>query len=355
MSLASKIDLSAEKNNPPGLFDRPFVIAEAGVNHEGKMDIARRLIVEAAEAGADAIKFQTYRADTIAVRNSPAYWDLSKEPVISQYKLFQKYDKFWKNEFEELKRCCEVEDIEFLSTPFDLASADFLNDLMTVFKVSSSDITNKPFIEYLADFGKPILLSTGASNPEEIEKAVGWINRSRVPLALMHCVLNYPTANKDANLAMICDLKRMYPENVIGYSDHTQPGDMEVLEMAWVLGAQILEKHFTHDKTLPGNDHYHAMDKNDVKRFLQNVSGLKMILGEEKKHALESEAPARQHARRSLVVAQPILAETQITADMLTWKRPGHGISPANIDKVVGMFAVRDLLEDHLLSWDDLD
>lgn len=354
MSLASRIDLSSDKNSPPGLFDRPFVIAEAGVNHEGKMDIARRLIVEAAEAGANAIKFQTYRADTIAVRNSPAYWDLSKEPVTSQHKLFQKYDKFWKNEFEELKRCCEVEDIEFLSTPFDLASADFLNDLMTAFKISSSDITNKPFIEYLADFGKPILLSTGASNPEEIEKAVGWINRSRAPLALMHCVLNYPTANKDANLAMICDLKRMYPENVIGYSDHTEPGEMEVLEMAWLLGAQILEKHFTHEKTLPGNDHYHAMDKNDLKRLLQKVSELKIILGEEKKHALESEAPARQHARRSLVTSRSISAGTRITEAMLTWKRPGHGISPRDIDKVVGMVSLRTLSEDEVVSWEML-
>lgn len=354
MSLASKIDLSAEKNNPPGLFDRPFVIAEAGVNHEGKMDIARRLIVEAAEAGADAIKFQTYRADTIAVRNSPAYWDLSKEPVTSQHKLFQKYDKFWKNEFEELKRYCEAEDIEFLSTPFDLASADFLNDLMTVFKISSSDITNKPFIRHLTTFGKPILLSTGASNPEEIDDAVGWIRDSEVPFSLMHCVLNYPTSYEDANLAMICDLKRMYPENVIGYSDHTQPGEMEVLEMAWLIGAQILEKHFTHDKTLPGNDHYHAMDKGDLACFLEKIDQLKATLGSGKKQALESEAPARQHARRSLVAAHSILADTEITEDMLTWKRPGHGISPANIDKVVGMVTLRDLSEDELLSWDDL-
>ncbi len=354
MSLSSRIDLNPGDVSPQGFFDRPFVIAEAGVNHEGEMEIARRLIAEAAEAGANAIKFQTYRADTIAVRDSPAYWDTSKEPITSQHKLFQKYDKFWKDEFEELKRYCDDEEIEFLSTPFDISSADFLNDLMAVFKISSSDITNKPFIEYLTDFGKPILLSTGASNMEEIESAVGWINRGRVPLALMHCVLNYPTANEDANLAMICDLKRKYPEKVIGYSDHTQPEDMRTLEVAWLLGAQIIEKHFTHDKTLPGNDHYHAMDKGDLAHFLEKIDQLRMTLGSEKKQALESEAPARQHARRSLVVSRPILADTQITADMLTWKRPGHGISPANLEKVVGMIAVRDLSEDELLSWDDL-
>jgi sialic acid synthase SpsE len=353
MSLKSRISF-----NPPGdgrslLFRKPFVIAEAGVNHEGNLDTACRLITEAAAAGADAIKFQTYRADTIAVRDSPAYWDTTKEPVTSQHRLFQKYDKFWKVEYEKLKRCCDNEGIEFLSTPFDTASADFLNDLMSVFKISSSDITNKPFVEYLANFGKPILLSTGASNLDEVDSAVSWIAKSNVPVALMHCVLNYPTATKDANLAMICDLKRTYPDKVIGYSDHTEPEDMRILEVAWLLGAQILEKHFTHDKILPGNDHYHAMDKHDLAHFLNKITSLKEMLGNEKKQALDSEAPARQHARRSLVVAVPIRAGTVITADMLTWKRPGHGISPASIGKVVGMVSRIDLPEDHILSWED--
>ena len=155
----------------------PYIIAEAGVNHEGDMELAKRLIDEAKEGGADAIKFQTYKAETIASRDSPSYWDLTKEPTDSQFKLFKKYDKFWKKEYETLKLHCDQVGIEFLSTPFDVESARFLNDLMKVFKISSSDLNNKPFIEFLCGFGKPILLSTGAAYLWEIEQAVGWIER----------------------------------------------------------------------------------------------------------------------------------------------------------------------------------
>ena len=154
---------------------RPYIIAEAGVNHEGDMDLAMRLIDEAREGGAHAIKFQTYKAETIASKDSPAYWDSTKESTQSQYKLFKKYDKFWKKEFITLKEYCDKTEIEFLSTPFDLESANFLNDLMDVFKISSSDITNKPFIQYICKFGKPVILSTGASNLDEIHEAVEWI------------------------------------------------------------------------------------------------------------------------------------------------------------------------------------
>src|SRR5690242_8785680 len=140
------------KKEDEAAISTPYVIAEAGVNHEGKMDLAKRLIDEASEGGADAIKFQTYRASTIASKHSPAYWDLSQEPTTSQFELFKKYDKFWKTEFEQLKRHCEEADIEFMSTPFDVESATFLNDLMAVYKISSSDLTNKPFIEFMCGF-----------------------------------------------------------------------------------------------------------------------------------------------------------------------------------------------------------
>lgn len=333
----------------------PFIIAEAGVNHEGSMDTARRLIDEAGRAGAHAIKFQTYRAETIASRQSPAYWDTDKERTSSQYQLFKKYDKFWKSEFEELKNCCDGVGIEFLSTPFDLESAEFLNDLMGVFKISSSDITNKPFIKYLCEFGKPVILSTGASDVCEIDRAVSWIDAKGVPVALLHCVLNYPTLNENVNLRMITGLKKQYPDRIIGYSDHAMPEDMRTLETAWLLGALILEKHFTHDKSLPGNDHYHAMDKADLVSFRRNVTRLKVLLGEEEKRALESESLARQHARRSLVATQVIPAGARINSGMLTWKRPAHGISPAEIDQVLGRVASCDIEEDDLLTWDMLE
>ena len=334
--------------------ENAIIIAEAGVNHEGSLEIAKRLIDEAAEGGADAIKFQTYRASTIASKHSPAYWDIHKEPTTSQYQLFQMYDKFWKPEFEELKVYCDVVGIEFLSTPFDLESAQFLNDLMGVFKISSSDITNKPFIKYLCQFGKPIILSPGASNVEEIDQALSWIDRFDLPVALLHCILNYTTPSEHANLRMILDLKQRYPNRIIGYSDHTLPEDMRTIEVAWLLGAQIIEKHFTHDKSLIGNDHYHAMNKEDLIAFRQGESRLKIVLGERRKRALDSESLARQHARRSLVAARVISKGSKILPGMLTWKRPAHGISPAEIDTVVGAIAAVDIDQDELLTWDML-
>ena len=333
----------------------PYVIAEAGVNHEGSMDIARRLIDEAAEGGADAIKFQTYKAATLASKDSPAYWDTSKEPTGSQFELFQKHDKFWKGEFEALKKHCDAAGIAFLSTPFDVASAVFLNDLMDVYKISSSDITNKPFIEFLCGFNKPILLSTGAAHLHEIAEAVEWIAAKGNPLALLHCVLNYPTMDENAALGMIPALARHFPEYVIGYSDHTLPGDMKILEVATLLGARILEKHFSHDKTLPGNDHYHAMDMHDLKLFRANMQRVLGAVGPLKVEALASEEPARRNARRSLVAARDIAAGAVITREDLTWKRPAHGISPRNFDTVLGMRARAPIAEDSVLQWGHLE
>ncbi len=333
----------------------PYLIAEAGVNHECDLTVAREMIVKAAQGGAHAIKFQTYKAETLASINSPAYWDLEKEGTRSQYQLFKKYDKFWKNEFEKLKRWCDEEDIEFLSTPFDLESATFLNDLMEVFKISSSDITNKPFIQYLGSLGKPVILSTGAADLEEIREAVSWLEEKRVPVALLHCVLNYPTRNEDANLLMIAGLKNKFPEHIIGYSDHTEPGDMDVLLTATLLGATIIEKHFTHDKTLPGNDHYHAMDQKDLFRFWERIEEIRPLLGSGRKHSLASEASARLNARRSLVASQTIPANSQIDESQLTWKRPGNGISPKDIDDVVGRRTTTVINADDLIMWDMLE
>ena len=332
---------------------RPLVIAEAGVNHEGRMDWARRLVDEAAEGGADVIKFQTYRAETIASRHSPAYWDTTKESTASQFELFKKYDKFWKKEYEELKGYCDQAGIEFLSTPFDMESARFLNDLMDIFKISSSDMTNKPFIEFICAFNKPIALSTGASYLYEIEEAVGWIQKHGNPLALLHCILNYPTDDENANLGMILDLKRKFPGTMIGYSDHTRPGDMKVLETATLLGAKILEKHFTHDKTLPGNDHYHAMDKEDLKKLIKNLDQVFTLLGDFDKSSLPSEAPARRNARRSLVALRDIPKGKAIEAQDLTSKRPAHGISPREVGLVLGKKAHHPIQADALLKWND--
>ena len=351
MSLSAVIREPVEPAREKFVTNQPIIVAEAGVNHEGQMDLARRLIDEAAEGGADAIKFQTYKAGSIASKHSPAYWDTTKETTLSQYELFKKYDKFGKKEFEELKKCCDASGIEFLSTPFDQESADFLDPLMSVFKISSSDITNRPFIDYLCSFNKPIILSTGASNVDEIDDALSWIDGHAVPVALLHCILNYPTEDKDANLRMIVGLKNRYPNRTVGYSDHTLPSDMKTMELAYVLGAKILEKHFTYDKTLAGNDHYHAMDKFDLETYRDNMNRVVSLLGEQEKRYLQSEEPARRHARRSLVATHLIKKGAVITQKDVTWKRPAHGISPAHIGEVIGLTAIQDIEGDEIMQW----
>ena len=331
---------------------RPYVIAEIGVNHEGSMLLAKRLISEAKDAGADAVKFQAYRADTIASVNSPAYWDTKKEPIKTQHTLFKKHEGFRKNEMQELLEYCKNINIEFMCTPFDVESALFLNEMMDVFKISSSDITNKPFIEYICDFSKPIILSTGASNLSEINEAVSWIEKKGNKLALLHCVLNYPTPDENANLGMILDLKQKFPDNIIGYSDHTLPNDMKTCEIAFLLGSQIIEKHFTHDKSLPGNDHYHAMDKNDLKVFVSSVEKALNLLGKFKVESLLCEDISRANARRSLVTSRPIPKGNIINEEDLTFKRPASGISPKFIEQVIGKTAKRAIESDEIMQWD---
>lgn len=342
----------SENNNS---LQRPYIIAEAGVNHEGSIEIAKRLIYEAKKGNADAIKFQTYKASTLASKDSPAYWDLKKEKTESQFKLFQKYDKFWKKEFELLKNECDKVDIEFLSTPFDIESSIFLNDLIQVFKISSSDITNKPFIKFICNFNKPIILSTGASNLFEIDKAYNWIKKKGNKLSLLHCVLNYPTLNKNANLLFIKELINKYPKNIIGYSDHTLPENMDTVFLSFVLGAKIIEKHFTHDKSLPGNDHYHAMDYKDLINLNRKITNYLELLGSKNIDNRNTENLSRKNARRSLVLQKNLVKGEILSYSNLTWKRPASGISPSLIDDVIGKKINCDLREDSILKWEHID
>ena len=343
----------------------PYLIAEIGVNFydiaekEGMSDMeaAKFMIDEAKDCGVDAVKFQSYKAETIASKNSPAYWDLSEEPTTSQYELFKKFDKFGVDEYRELARYCRQFGIKFLSTPFDFESADYLDEFMDVYKISSSDLTNIPFIKYIASKNKPILLSTGASTINEIKSAVDAIEEvSNVDIAIMHCVLSYPTAYEDANLLMIKDLVENFPDYEIGYSDHTKPDmNMTVLTTAYTYGATILEKHFTLDKTLQGNDHYHAMDPEDVVRFKWNINFLSKINGMKNKQPLICESSSRRQARRSIVALRNINKGEVITAEDLTFKRPGTGIYPSEIDNVVGKTAKVDILEDTLIDFEMLE
>jgi sialic acid synthase SpsE len=341
----------------------PFVVAEAGVNHFdiaaekniSPSEAAKLMVAEAARAGADAIKFQTYKADKLAVRNSVAYWDTHKEPTKSQYELFAKYDKFGEKEYTELAGYAKEKNIVFMSTPFDDEAVDFLDELVPAFKIASADITNTPLIEHIARKKKPIFLSTGAATFEEIKEAVSAIeNKGNKDIVIMHCVLKYPTPHGDTNLLVIQRLREMFPEYVIGYSDHTTPdAQMLVLTTAYLLGARVIEKHFTLDKSLPGNDHYHAMDPQDLRMVMSNLRFVEEILGKEEKD-IQKELTARTYARRSIVARVEIPEGTKIARDMLICKRPGTGISPKQLGSVIGMTAKKNIKADEILRWDDL-
>lgn len=343
---------------------RPFLIGEIGVNFydiakkEGisDMEAAKLMIKKAKECGINAVKFQSYKANTIASKNSPAYWDLDEEPTISQFELFKKFDKFGKEEYKQLADYCNEIGIMFMSTPFDFESADYLDEFMDVYKISSSDLTNIPFIKYIASKEKPILLSTGASTLKEIKEAVIAIEEvSRVDIGIMHCVLSYPTNYEDANLLMIKDLAKHFRGYEIGYSDHTKPDEkMLVLSTAYLYGANIIEKHFTLDKTLKGNDHYHAMDPNDVISFKENIELINKIKGRKSKQPLVCETSARKEARRSIVALRNIKKGEIIRQSDLTFKRPGTGISPADLENVLGKKAKVDIEEDTLINFDML-
>lgn len=343
---------------------KPFLIGDIDVNFYdvareeeiSDMDAAKLMILEAKRCGLDAVKFQSYKAETLASKNSPAYWDLSEEPSNSQFELFKKFDKFGKEEYRQLAEYCREIGIVFLSTPFDFDSVDYLDEFMDIYKISSSDLTNIPFIKYIASKNKPILLSTGASTLNEIKQAVRAIEEvSTVDIAIMHSILSYPTYYTDANLLMIKDLADNFPDYEIGYSDHTKPDrNMFVLTTAYNYGAVIIEKHFTLDKSLKGNDHYHAMDPNDVLIFRANINFLSKINGMKNKQPLICESSARRESRRSIVVARDIKQGEIITEDILMFKRPGSGISPARIDDVLGKKAIVDIPEDTLLDFDML-
>lgn len=336
------------------------LIAEIGVNYYdiaaqrgiSNMDAAKIMCSEAKDAGIHAVKFQTYKAENLAAADSPSYWDTTEEATTSQRELFKKYDSFGEAEYRELADYCKEIGITFCSTAFDFESADYLEPLMDVYKISSSDLTNLPFIEYQASKGKPMIMSVGAGDLEEMRSAVETVRKvNSQPLVLCHCVLEYPTPYHHANLRRIESLKQEFPDLIIGYSDHCKPDECcDVIKSAYILGAHVVEKHFTLDKTLLGNDHYHAMDPSDVRKILSGIEFVESLLGSGNLAFSDTEAAARLNARRSIVAAVDIPAGAKITREMLTFKRPGTGISPKNINSVLGKTALVDILEDSIIE-----
>ncbi len=342
--------------------NKPYVIAEIGVNYYDTarelgitpLEAAKLYIDKAYEAGIDCAKFQTYKAGTIVSKNSPAYWDTSKEPTKTQYELFQKFDHFGEEEYRELAEYTHKKGMDFTSTPFDYESADYLYDMVDFYKISSSDLSNIPFIKHIGSKGKPVYISVGASYISEVDEAIRALQESGcTDIAILHCVLSYPTAPENANLNIIKTLKRLYPNIKVGFSDHVAPDEhMLTLATAYILGAEIIEKHFTLDKTLEGNDHYHAGDPLDFKKAIDNFKWIDMIMGSDEKTVLPCEEIPRREARRSLVLTRDMKTGEVITERDIMPKRPGKGISPKYAEIVVGRAVRRDLEEDTILMWD---
>lgn len=341
------------------------LIAEIGVNFYdiakklklSNIDAAKLMIQKAREAGVHAVKFQSYKAEKLATKLSPSYWDLTEEPTISQFELFKKFDSFGFDEFKILSNFADEIGIEFLSTAFDFESVDYLYELLNVYKISSSDLNNLPFVEYQAKKQKPIIISTGASNEDEIDRTISLIRRiNNQPLAVLHCVLEYPTPIKNANLNKIISLKNKYPNLYIGYSDHTKPDqNYDILTTAYNLGAQIIEKHFTLDKNIYGNDHFHSMDHMDSKKLIEKIDLINLIRGDYSLNYNPSELNSRLNARRSIVSKCFIEKGTKITPEMITFKRPGNGIPPSEMNKVIEKKPKNDIFADTTITYEMIE
>lgn len=339
-----------------------YLIAEMGVNFYDTakqlnitpLEAAKLYIDKAAEAGIDCAKFQSYKANTIVSKNSPAYWDTTKEATKTQYELFQKFDGFGESEYKELCDYTHSKGMDFTSTPFDYASADYLYDMVDFYKISSSDLSNIPFIKHIAAKGKPMVVSVGAAYLSEVDEAIRAMKEvGNNDISILHCVLSYPTDPKDANLKIIETLKKVFPDVKVGFSDHVAPDPtMMTLATAYILGSEIIEKHFTLDKTLTGNDHYHSGDPEDFKKARANFDMIDTVLGNPEKTVLDCELVPRREARRSLVLTRSMKAGEKITEKDIMPKRPGTGISPKYTDIVLGRAVKQDLEEDTILTWD---
>ncbi len=335
------------------------IIAEAGVNHNGSMELALRLIDAAFAAGADAVKFQTFLPDQLVTANAPkAEYQIvntgdntqSQRQMLGQLALPLDH-------YSRLKDYCDQAGIEFLSTPFDFESADCLEPLVRRYKVPSGEVTNLPFLEYLSAKAKPLILSTGMSTLAEVAVAVETIQSCQrpsaypaAPLTLLHCCNNYPCRYDDVNLQAMVTLRSAFGVPV-GYSDHTL--GIEVPIAAAAMGAEIIEKHFTLDPDMPGPDHRASLNPVQLKEMIIAIRNCERARGDGVKRPAASEGPMRRLIRKSVVSAKDIPAGTAIEPSMLTFKRPGDGISPSQWRDLIGLRPRRAIDRDRVLHWED--
>jgi|TARA_B110000027_G_scaffold132788_1_gene159702 N,N'-diacetyllegionaminate synthase len=328
------------------------LIAEAGVNHNGSLKIGKRLIDAAKRAGADCIKFQTYKAEKLTTKTAKRFWSWEGERKKNgtQYDSYSSLDKFNLKHYKYLFDHCKKKKIEFQSTPFDIDSLKILEKLgVSTYKIASCDITNFLLLEKIAKTKKPIFLSTGAANINEIKDAVKLISKYNKKIVIMHCILCYPTKMVDANLKSITLLKKKFPGVPIGFSDHTL-GTLAPT-IAASLGASVIEKHFTIDKTLKKSaDHWLSVNEKELSQISTNIKNVSLSLGKEIKKTFNCENITKKNARRSLVANENIQKGQKFDTKNLTAKRPGTGISANQYFKYLGTKAKKNFNYDDLIK-----
>ena len=326
-----------------------YIIAEAGVNHNGSFETACRLVDAAKEAGADCIKFQTFKSEKLVSRNAvKAEYQKNTTGDGSQIDMLKKLELSY-DDFRALKDYCDSVGIAFLSTPFDFDSVDFLNTMDIPFwKIPSGEVTNLPYLLALARTGKPVVMSTGMCSMEDVEAAVKALKENGVSdIKLLHCNTEYPTPYADVNLRAMLTLKEAFGFEV-GYSDHTK--GIEVPIAAAALGATVIEKHFTLDRNMEGPDHKASLEPDELAQMVSGIRHIEQALGTGEKRPSPSEQKNMAVARKSIVAARDIKAGELLSDENMTVKRPGSGISPMKWFEVAGTRAVRDFKEDELIE-----
>lgn len=327
-----------------------YIIAEAGVNHNGDINLAKEMIDVAKKAGVDAIKFQTFKADKLVSLSAKKakYQEIETGSEETQFQMLKKLELSY-DDFRELQVYCERKGIEFLSTPFDMDSIDFLTDLgIKLFKVPSGEITNLPYLIKIAKTGKPIILSTGMSNLNDIELALNVMKEyGGNDISLLHCNTEYPTPYEDVNLKAMLTIRDTFGVTV-GYSDHTVGNEVSIAAVA--MGAEIIEKHFTLDKNMEGPDHKASLSPSELISFVKSIRITEKALGINQKVPTLSEQKNIVAARKSLVANRTIKKGEPFTEDNLTVKRPGNGVSPTMWFEVLGKPAIRDFKQDELIE-----
>ncbi len=328
-----------------------FIIAEAGVNHNGSIELAKRLIDVASESGADAVKFQTFKAEKLVSKNAQKadYQKQTSNNSESQFDMIKKLELDL-NTHKELISYCKTKNIMFLSTPFDHDSIELLSDLgLEIFKIPSGEITNLPYLRHIGKLNRKVILSTGMANIGEIEDALDVLieaGTKKENITVLHANTMYPTPMKDVNLKAMVTIGNTF-DIAFGYSDHTLGIEVDIAAVA--MGASCIEKHFTLDCTMEGPEHKASLEPDELKAMVKAIRNIELALGNSIKKPSKSEIPNMQIARKSIVAKMDIKKGDKLSEENITIKRPGNGINPMRWDEIVGTIATKDYNEDELI------